>query len=58
MESSKLPSRHWFAAMHFLTVNKKSFSAKSIQEELGHKQQSTTDEINFIITGITRAVPS
>ena len=38
MESSKLPYRYWFAAMHFLTVNKKSFSAKSIQEELGHKR--------------------
>ena len=38
MECSKLPYRYWFAAMHFLTVNKKSFSAKSIQEELGHKR--------------------
>lgn len=38
MESSKLPYRYWFAAMHFLTVNKKSFSAKSVQEELGHKR--------------------
>lgn len=38
MESSNLPYRYWFAAMHFLTVNKKSFSAKSIQVELGHKR--------------------
>ena len=38
MESSNLPYRYWFAAMHFLTVNKKSFSAKSIQTELGHKR--------------------
>lgn len=38
MESSNLPYRYWFSAMHFLTVNKKSFSAKSIQAELGHKR--------------------
>lgn len=38
MESSNLPFRYWFAAMHFLTVNKKSFSARSIQAELGHKR--------------------
>jgi len=38
MESSKLPLSYWFAAIHFLTVNKKSFSALSIQKELGHKR--------------------
>lgn len=38
MESSKLPLTYWFAAIHFLTTNKKSFSALSIQKELGHKR--------------------
>jgi len=38
MESSKLPLSYWFAAIHFLTVNKKSFSALSIQNELEHKR--------------------
>jgi hypothetical protein len=38
MENSKLPFRYWLTAMQFLTHNKKSYSAKSIQNELGHKR--------------------
>ncbi len=38
MENSKLPFHYWFVAMHLLTCTKKSFSAKEIQRELGHKR--------------------
>jgi transposase-like protein len=38
MEHSNLPFRYWLTAMQFLTHNKKSYSAKSIQNELGHKR--------------------
>lgn len=38
MHKSKLPFRYWFIAMHILTSTKKSFSAKEIQRQLGHKR--------------------
>lgn len=38
MHNSKLPYRQWFIAMHLLTSTKKSFSAKEIQRQLGHKR--------------------
>lgn len=38
MHKSKLPYRYWFIAMHLLTTTKKSFSAKEIQSQLGHKR--------------------
>jgi len=38
MESSKLPFQYWFIAMHLLTSTKKSFSAKEIQRQIGHKR--------------------
>lgn len=38
MHKSKLPFRYWFIAMHLLTSTKKSFSAKEIQRQLGHKR--------------------
>lgn len=38
MHKSKLPFRYWFIAMHLLTATKKSFSAKEIQRQLGHKR--------------------
>lgn len=38
MEGSKLPFSYWLAGMQFLTATKKSFSARSIQMELGHKR--------------------
>lgn len=38
MHKSKLPYRYWFIAMHLLTATRKSFSAKEIQRQLGHKR--------------------
>ena len=38
MHKSKLPFRYWFIVMHLLTATKKSFSAKEIQGQLGHKR--------------------
>lgn len=38
MHKSKLPFRYWFITMHLLTATKKSFSAKEIQRQLGHKR--------------------
>jgi hypothetical protein len=38
MHKSKLPYRYWFIAMHLLTSTKKSFSAKELQRQLGHKR--------------------
>ena len=38
MHKSKLPFRYWFIAMHLLTSTKKTFSAKEIQRQLGHKR--------------------
>lgn len=38
MQSSKLPFQYWFIAMHLLTSTKKSFSAKEMQRQLGHKR--------------------
>ena len=38
MQSSKLPFHYWFLAIHLLTATKKSFSAKEIQRQLGHKR--------------------
>jgi hypothetical protein len=32
-----LPFRYWFIAFHLLTSTKKSFSAKELQRQLGHK---------------------
>ena len=38
MHGSKLPFRYWFIAIHLLTSTKKSFSAKELQRQLGHKR--------------------
>jgi len=38
MHKSKLPYRYWFIAIHLLTSTKKSFSAKELQRQLGHKR--------------------
>lgn len=38
MENSKLSFQYWFIAMHLMSCTKKSFSAKEIQRELGHKR--------------------
>ncbi len=38
MHGSQLPFRYWFVAIHLLTSTKKSFSAKEIQRQLGHKR--------------------
>lgn len=38
MHGTRLPFRKWFLAMHLLTSTKKSFSAKEIQRQLGHKR--------------------
>ena len=38
MENSKLTFQYWFIAMHLMSCTKKSFSAKEIQRELGHKR--------------------
>ena len=38
MQSSKLPFQYWFIAMHLLTSTKKTFSAKEVQRQLGHKR--------------------
>ena len=38
MQNSKLPFQYWFIAMHLLTSTKKTFSAKEIQRQLGHKR--------------------
>jgi DNA-directed RNA polymerase subunit RPC12/RpoP len=38
MHKSKLPYRYRFIAMHLLTSTKKSFSAKELQRQPGHKR--------------------
>jgi len=38
MQSSKLPFRYWFVAMHLLTCTKKSFSIEELRRQLGHKR--------------------
>ena len=38
MQSSKLPFQYWFIAMHLMSSTKKSFSAKDVQRQLGHKR--------------------
>ena len=37
LHGSQLPFRYWFVAIHLLTSTKKSFSAKELQKQLGHK---------------------
>jgi hypothetical protein len=37
MHASNLPFRHWFIAIHLLTSTKKTFSAKELQRQIGHK---------------------
>ncbi|MDR3327719.1 MAG: IS1595 family transposase [Prevotellaceae bacterium] len=37
MHGSQLPFRYWFVAFHLLTSTKKSFSAKELQRQVGHK---------------------
>lgn len=37
MQSSKLPFRYWFIAMHLITSTKKPFSSLELQRQLGHK---------------------
>ena len=38
MHGSQMPFRYWFIAIHLLTSTKKSFSAKEIQRQVGHKR--------------------
>ncbi len=38
MQNSKLPFQYWFIAMHLITSTKKTFSAKELQRQLGHKR--------------------
>jgi hypothetical protein len=38
MQSSKLPLRYWFVAIHLLTSTRKSFSALEVQRQLGHNR--------------------
>lgn len=38
MQGSKLPYQYWFIAMHLITSTKKSFSAKELQRQIGHKR--------------------
>ena len=38
LEASKLPFRYWFTAMYFMTMTKKSMSAKEMQRQLEHKR--------------------
>ena len=38
MHKSKLPFRYWFLAIHLLTSTRKTFSAKEVQRQLGHKR--------------------
>ncbi len=38
MHGSKMPFRSWYVVMHLLTATKKSFSAKELQRQLGHKR--------------------
>lgn len=38
MQGSRLPYQYWFIAMHLITSTKKSFSAKEIQRQIGHKR--------------------
>ena len=38
MHNSKLPFQYWFIAMHLLTSTKKTFSAKEVQRQIGHKR--------------------
>lgn len=38
MQSSKLPFRHWFIAMHLLTATTQAFSSAEIQRQLGRKR--------------------
>jgi len=37
MQASNLPFRYWFIAIHLLTSTKKTFSAKELQRQIGHK---------------------
>jgi len=37
MQASNLPFRHWFITIHLLTGTKKTFSAKELQRQIGHK---------------------
>lgn len=38
MHNSKMSFQSWYIAMHLLTSTKKSFSAKEIQRQIGHKR--------------------
>lgn len=38
MQNSKLPFQYWFQAMHLITSTKKTFSAKEVQRQIGHKR--------------------
>jgi hypothetical protein len=38
MHNSKMSFQSWFIAMHLVTSTKKSFSAKEIQRQIGHKR--------------------
>lgn len=38
MHKSKLPFRYWFITIHLITSIKKTFAAKEIQRQLGHKR--------------------
>ncbi len=49
MHGSQLPFRYWFITIHLLTSTKKSFSAKEIQRQLGHKRYQPIWELTHKI---------
>lgn len=38
LESTKLPYRYWYIAIHLMTSTKKGFSAHELQRQIGHKR--------------------
>lgn len=49
MQSSKLPFRNWFIAMHLLTATKKSISSKELQRQLDrNRYQPVWEMVNKI----------
>lgn len=54
MPGSKLSLMYWFTAIHLLTATKKTFSAKEIQRQLGHKRYQPIWEMVHRIRSVMR----
>jgi len=56
MESSNLPVRYWFIAMHLISSTKKPFSALELQKQLGPERFRDYEPIWYMLHKLRAAM--